>query len=90
MVRVIDFTVVQSIIDNQPNGYIKHGDSPSSDPENTPFDELSCRQQCDQIIGMLECGVDIIDLQTELYLVSDLPAEQVWTLFGVQIVLDYE
>lgn len=79
---------VLDLLNHQPNGIvIGYSHSDATHPSKTNFNHLSRVQQVAQIILMLQCGVDLVDLQTELYCVSHLNLVQVWDSFGIPTFL---
>ena len=77
------------LLNNQPNG-IRIGCARVASPHamDTRFHHLSRTQQVKQVMELLEIGVDLRELQTELYLVSHRPTKEVWESFiGVPLDL---
>lgn len=75
---------ITHLLNNQPGG-IRIGCSRgrTDDIENTPFHHLCRLDQIDQLMQMIMCGVGIVELQKELYLVCYKPTYKVWTDFGL-------
>ncbi len=77
------------LLENQPNGAtISCGRYKRTDVANTPFHHLCRGQQIEQIIKMLECGVDLCELQKELYLVAHNQTKKVWQQFGLPLYIE--
>lgn len=79
---------VLDCLNNQPNGIvIGYSREDVEKPIMSSFDHLSRAQQVAQLILMLQCGVDFIDLKTDLHCVSHLDLQSVWAAFGVPTFL---
>jgi hypothetical protein len=79
------YSVAKHLLENQPNGVIigYSNQEKCKNINNIAFHHLSRRQQIEQIIEMIQCGVDLKDLQIELYLVAHKKTQEVRREYGL-------
>ena len=84
MINVELYKSAAELLNNQPNGAVI-GCSTEDNPNvlSTLFHHLSRKQQVQEIVKMVENGVNLIELQIELYLVAHKLVPAVWRDFGL-------